>query len=579
MPAATADSTTTPRTPLGRRRAGASIALVAALAACGCESPSLLVVQVRTDFRPSVDFESVLTTASQDGVSVTRSYEVSPGDDFLSAAARVSEIELRRGVVELEVQLLDRDSRTVARRRAVVQLGQVTSATLVVSSACVDIDCGPMACLAGECVDPTCTEENPEACGEGCRSDTECTDREVDCLIGRCLGGACLTPPSDAACPDGRSCHPDGRCRPTTPPTPSWVSPSLTNPSAIDLDGDRMSVGQSGEAMAAGRVAVLERDPTGWFEVASLDGSAPDERRCRTVGLDGDSIVTGSPDRGDLWLYTRQPDGSWIEELALDLDPRFGGTVAISGVRAVSSRTQARTPGTSNDGGFLQFFSRAAGAWASDGMPTGPASIQTDSRLGWALAMEDDRLVATAPRHDVVEGVAYVYEHDGSAWVEVASMRAPPEEREYNDAMGTSVALAGDRAFFGSVPYMAFTDLDRSEEPGSVFVFERDASTGEWTFRTRIVPSDGGPGDGFGRAIAAVGDLLYVSATDHGPRGTVYLFERAADGAWVELAQLVPPPDLTPAPTQFGRQLAAPDGAVAIGSTGPLMVFDVDLAR
>ncbi len=151
---------------------------------------------------------------------------------------------------------------------------------------------------------------------------------------------------------------------------------------------------------------------------------------------------------------------------------------------------------------------------------------------GISLSISGDHALIAAPYDDSDSGSAYVYERDDSgAWREVAKLVASDGAPE--DYFGGSVSLEPDRALIG-----AYGDDD---ERGSAYVFERDSS-GAWTEAAKLVASDGAPEDYFGRSVALSGDRAIAGAPGDGDlgmfAGSAYVFERDADGRWIEVAKL-----------------------------------------
>ena len=88
-----------------------------------------------------------------------------------------------------------------------------------------------------------------------------------------------------------------------------------------------------------------------------------------------------------------------------------------------------------------------------------------------------------------------------------------------------SVASDGQQVFIG--------ESLNERDPGYVYIYDRQGS--EWVEGTRLQASDATPGDHFGRALGRTGDQLLSGATVRNEStGAVYVFDRAADGRWVE---------------------------------------------
>ena len=116
---------------------------------------------------------------------------------------------------------------------------------------------------------------------------------------------------------------------------------------------------------------------------------------------------------------------------------------------------------------------------------------------------------------------------------------------------GASVAAAGDVLFVG--------ESGNRVTPGMVFRFERDAS-GAW-MQSGILTAGGASEeeDGFGRSLAASGDVLVVGAP---VEEAAYVYQRDASGAWAQTARL------TGAGEGFGTAVATDGTRIAVVASG-----------
>lgn len=143
---------------------------------------------------------------------------------------------------------------------------------------------------------------------------------------------------------------------------------------------------------------------------------------------------------------------------------------------------------------------------------------------GYAVDIDGYRILVGSPRANGIRGAAYLYEWDGSNWIE--TIITASDGSSY-DNFGISVALDGDRMVIGA--YKTGTNV------GSIYIYDWDGSA--W-LQTRIDPSDGINNDFFGRSVDVSGDRVISSAyydDDNGSNsGSVYLYEW--DGSsWNEL--------------------------------------------
>lgn len=188
-----------------------ALALALVLAA-GCSSDGRLLVDVRTDLVPGVEFDRVVVDVG--GSSGGDSRAASLGDDFV-AGVRVADIA-GSGEVRFEARL-ERRGVVIAQRPAQVRVSGTVGVTLTISRDCRGVACPTggdptaEACVGGACVDPSCTEETPDACEPECELASDCPTGAT-CATPVCRGGVCLLAPS--ACADSEYCDPDGGCLP-----------------------------------------------------------------------------------------------------------------------------------------------------------------------------------------------------------------------------------------------------------------------------------------------------------------------------------------------------------------------------
>jgi RHS repeat-associated protein len=150
--------------------------------------------------------------------------------------------------------------------------------------------------------------------------------------------------------------------------------------------------------------------------------------------------------------------------------------------------------------------------------------------FGTAVAIDGDTAIAGT-------GSAYIYQYDGSAWVEQAKLTILDEES--GDHFGAAVAISTDTALVG-----AYGQDDAGDGSGAAYIFEREVlpdGTEQWTEKTKLTAADAAAGDNFGGAVAIGQDRALVGAAgddDNGAdSGSAYVF--AFDGAaWSQQAKL-----------------------------------------
>lgn len=187
-----------------------------------CNSPgNTLVVDLRTDLAPGVEFDAVRVERLEgDAAGLFRLHAADADLDYV-AGARVSELEVPSGTASLRVAVL-RAGGVVVERPVLVEVAGATAVTVVVSRDCRGVSCpdagddpSETACLAGNCVEPSCVEELPETCEGICTNDAECPAPAAACARAVCTtSGACLASPIVGECAAAEYCAPETGCAP-----------------------------------------------------------------------------------------------------------------------------------------------------------------------------------------------------------------------------------------------------------------------------------------------------------------------------------------------------------------------------
>jgi hypothetical protein len=303
-----------------------------------------------------------------------------------------------------------------------------------------------------------------------------------------------------------------------------WVQEAYVKPAAIDvndefgrdldLDGDTLVVGATGESSAAtgvngatadnsaqgsGAVWVFVREAAGWTQQAYLKASntGTSDFFGTRVALDGDTLVVGArfedsaatgvdgnqidelaTDAGAAYVFFRQ-NGLWSQQAYLKASntsagDKFGGSVAVSGDTVI------------------------VGAPSEASAATGVSGDQSDDSATNA-------------------GAIYVFARTGTSWVQQAYIKA--SNTDAGDRFGFSAAVSGDTlavaALFEASAAAGVNgdQLDNSAtNAGAVYVFAR--VDGAWRQQAYLKASNSQPSGFFGDAIALDGDALVVSGTD-----------------------------------------------------------------
>ncbi|MEM8585749.1 MAG: DNRLRE domain-containing protein, partial [Bacteroidota bacterium] len=149
-------------------------------------------------------------------------------------------------------------------------------------------------------------------------------------------------------------------------------------------------------------------------------------------------------------------------------------------------------------------------------------------------------------------------------------------QREDDDGMGTSVAIAGDYAIVGIPGEDDAPSGPDLSNAGSAIIYERDAN-GNWQEVQVLTASDREANDEFGYSVAIAGNYAIVGAPQEDEdangnnslsnSGSAYVFERNGNGSWSQVEKIVSNGRF--AEDEFGFSVAiASDGVAVVGAPG-----------
>ncbi len=148
--------------------------------------------------------------------------------------------------------------------------------------------------------------------------------------------------------------------------------------------------------------------------------------------------------------------------------------------------------------------------------------------FGGAVAVSGDQVLVGETANRILPGVVYAYARGADGWQESGRLRAEGEAGP-PDGYGRALAASGDLLFVGAP--------DHAAGQGTVFAYRRSGSG--WSELARLQAAAGAPGDGFGEALAVSGDRVLISAPGAGNgRGAVHVFARDMSGGWTERSTL-----------------------------------------
>ena len=250
-------------------------------------------------------------------------------------------------------------------------------------------------------------------------------------------------------------------------------------------------------ARSSGAVYVFYESAGVWGQHAYLKASTCElgDSLGHSVGMSGSSIIAGAPGEdsdgtganggqgnnsmpqsGAAIVFTTSV-GVWTQRAYLkSFNPgsqdRFGGSVAISGERAVVGAREEQSQAVGVDGdpqdnsvrfaGAAYVFERVAGVWSQEAYLKASNTVETGF-FGDSIAMLGDRILVGSPgEHSLTSGIdgnperrgifssgaAYLFERSTGVWKQEAFIKSA--NSDLDDQFGHSVAMDGDLAVVGA---------------------------------------------------------------------------------------------------------------------------------
>ena len=270
-----------------------------------------------------------------------------------------------------------------------------------------------------------------------------------------------------------------------------------------------------------------------------------------SVAISGDIAVASAPryngftstGMGAVCIFTRNPDGSWLQTQKITADDGetdsgdvFGFSVHIDGDRIIVGDPFDNVVDTGKSGSAY-IFKRTEGIWIQEAKLV-PSDASSYDHFGYSVSIDGNRALVSAVYDDTefgdATGSAYVFNFDGSQWIESSKLQAA--DAETGDNFGHSVSISGDRALIG-----AYGEDGVATFAGAAYVFH--VEHGQWSEESKLTASDGYANDNFGWSVSLSGNIAVVGAYDDkdngSASGSAYTFQLQA-GQWTQVAKLLP---------------------------------------
>lgn len=338
-------------------------------------------------------------------------------------------------------------------------------------------------------------------------------------------------------------------------------APQATFSRALDVEGDRVFVGQPQNTHSPGRVYVFEQNQDGaWAEATYLeanDGSIGDQFGGAVDGR-SDQLAVGAPSSNAVYVFETNDDG-WSQigrVTATDSTAGLGTSVTLKENRLFvgTQKTVSIADGDTVSTPAVHVFHRQDGdGWSESAVLRG-SQISSGGSFGESLVASSGHVLVAAPEAE--SGKVVAFRRDGDEWSEQQTFSAG--EFSGNAGFGSALQWIEDRVLVGAPGAYNGT--------GVVYSFSFDADAQVWRNEGRLLPYDGGARHLFGRALARSGSELWVGAPGAGNQtGALYRFERT-DSVWTAPSRVAYPGAAEG--NGLGATLAAGERVVAAGLPG-----------
>ena len=316
---------------------------------------------------------------------------------------------------------------------------------------------------------------------------------------------------------------------------------------------------------------VYERDGDAWAPAGTI--RAPEHEGAdffgRFVLADGDRLIVGATaldedgdgvSDGSVLIYRRDGDGwafeRYLRPESVPLGSSYGRFAALAGDLLVVTAL-----GYQESGGAWVFERGDDGDWVEQGILTPSDPDPQQEFFGWGAHTDGERVIIGAFAGPQLPGAAYVFGRDASGeWMQEARLALddarPGAAVVLNQAASVAVGVNGDHAMLG------LAGLD--DGAGEVLLFERRPA-GNWVRSGSLVAFDRRPGSGFGAAISAHEDELWISAPGADRFGAIYAFSWDGAAGRFGAASKVSAGAGTDAGDGFGMSVAAAGDIAVIG--------------
>ncbi len=291
---------------------------------------------------------------------------------------------------------------------------------------------------------------------------------------------------------------------------------------SVSIFGNRALIGAQtvdDNGTLSGSAYIFDFDGISWSQSQKITALDADEFDLfgHSVSLSGNRALIGARDDDQYGFFSGSAyifdfDGNtWSQTqkiTAFDADEfdEFGISVSLIGNRALIGARD----NNGNTSGSAYIFDFDGNNWnyTKKLIPLGGG--QQGDQFGVRVSLSVNRALIGATGVNANSGSAYVFDFDGSNWIQTKKLIAP--DHDFGDRFGNSVSLSGDRALIGS-----FRNDVNITDSGSAYIYDFDGNN--WNLTQNIIAPDGNFSDFFGQSVSLSGNRVLIGGDGDDERG------------------------------------------------------------
>jgi hypothetical protein len=282
----------------------------------------------------------------------------------------------------------------------------------------------------------------------------------------------------------------------------------------------------------------------------------------KIVKLNNDRAVIGAHGTESVYIFNN--DGStWIESQKITAFDSTGNDVFGKSLDMFGDRIVVGAYKNNNKGSAYVYDYNGLNWTFNTKLESGDGV--NDDNYGYAVALSGQSVLVGAPRDDdrgENSGSIYSYAYTGANWGN--TQKYITQVSSYKDEFGSAIAVSNTRAIIGS---------PNDNETGSAYIYDFDGSS--WIQSQKLFASDAEANDLFGKSVSILGDIAVVAAfnddnSNGSNAGAVYVYKYIGN-KWEEIQKIIAPSANTS--FYFGVTLVLSDTSLFIREDAGVYIY------